>query len=146
MVHRQETNYEVVPINPGTLAEPAGHFDRAVRIGPWLFISGTSALTNLSGTIEERRMPEDFREQANIAFDNIEKVLHEAGATFEHVYEIRTMLSDAADFGVLNELFRERMPGRGFIGHGYVTGFLAPGMKIEIEANAYLPGAQLPAS
>src|SRR4051812_49185975 len=113
MLHQNDTRYHVVPINPDSLAEPAGHFDRAVRIGPWLFISGTSALTNLSGTIEERRMPEDFREQANAAFDNVEKVLHAAGATFENVYEIRTMLSDAADFAVLNELFRERMPGRG---------------------------------
>lgn len=131
--------HQIVAINPDTLAEPAGHFDRAVQIGPWLFISGTSALTNLSGTIEERRMPDTFLEQANSAFDSIEKVLTAAGATFDDVYEIRAMLSDAADFGTLNDIFRERLPNRGFVGHGYVTEFLAPGMKVEIEANAYLP-------
>lgn len=128
----------VVTLNPPTLAEPAGHFDRAVRIGDWLFISGTSALTNMSGEVSERRLPDTFEEQAQLTFDNIEKVLDYAGATYEHVYELRVILSDRADFGRLNEIFRERMPNRGFIGHGYVADFLAPGMKIEVEANAFL--------
>ena len=110
-----------------------------MRIADWLFISGTSALTNLSGTIEERIMPESFEDQAQVAFDNVEKVLAEAGATWDDVYEIRAMLSDSGDFARLNDIFRERIPNRGFIGHGYVTEFLAPNMKIEIEVNAYLP-------
>lgn len=128
----------IVPINPGTLAEPAGHFDRAVRIGDWLFISGTSALTGLSGSISERIMPESFEEQAAAAFDNVERVLEAAGGSWDDVYEIRAMLSDAGDFAHLNDVFRDRIPNRGFIGHGYVTEFLAPDMKIEIEVNAYL--------
>ena len=129
----------VVPVNPPTLAAPAGHFDRAVRIGDWLFISGTSALTNLSGDLADRVLPDSFVEQANAAFDNIGKVLEYAGGSFEDVYEIRVTLADAADFGPLNDIFAERMPHRGFVGSGYVAGFLAPGMKIEIEANAYIP-------
>ena len=42
--------------NPATLAPPVGHFDRAVKIGPWLFISGTSALTHKTGRIEDRKL------------------------------------------------------------------------------------------
>ncbi len=125
-------------INPTTLAPPAGHFDRAVRIGPWLSISGTSALTNQTGSVAERQLPADFVTQANMAFDNIEKVLEAAGSSFQDVYEIRAMLASAEDFSALNDIFRERLPERGFVGSGYVVGFLGPGMLIEIEAKAYI--------
>ena len=81
----------------------------------------------------------DYRGQLNCVLDNIEKVLHAVGVTFDNVYEIRTVIGNATDFGALNDIFRERMPNRGFVGHGYVTEFLASGMKIEVEAEAYLP-------
>ena len=131
-------NGAVVAVNPSSLAEPAGHFDRAVRIGDFLHISGTSALTNLTGTVEERILPESFREQADATFDNIEKVLVSQGGTLADIYEIRVTLSDRDLFGPLNEILKERMPARGFIGSGYVAGFMAPHMKIEVEAHAYL--------
>ncbi|MEV7663637.1 RidA family protein [Paenarthrobacter sp. NPDC089316] len=127
-----------LPINPETLAPPAGHFDRAIRIGNWLSISGTSALTNLTGEIEDRILPESFRDQANATFDNIEAVLASVGGTLADIYDFRVTLADGADFGELNDIFRERLPERGFTGHGFVAGFLAPGMKIEIAASAYL--------
>lgn len=68
-------NGAVVAVNPPSLAAPAGHFGRAVRIGDFLHVSGTSALPNLAGTVEERILPEGFREQAVTTFGNIEKVL-----------------------------------------------------------------------
>lgn len=126
-------------INPSDLAPPAGHFDRAMRIGPWLTVSGTSALTNLTGPVEDRRLPADFRAQADLAFDNIAIVLAAVDAGFEHVYEVHATLARAEDFGTLNEIFRERIPQRGFVGSGYVAEFLGPGMLIEVEVRAYLP-------
>jgi|GEM_PF-6420833 len=131
--------WRIESVNPASLAPPAGHFDRAVRIGPWLFVSGTSALTNRTGPVAERRLPDDFRAQADEAFDNITRVLEEVGATFADVFEIRATLARASDFAELNELFRERIPGRGFVGSGYVAEFLGPGMLIEVEVKAYLP-------
>lgn len=141
MHHDDDGTGQIVAVNPPTLAAPAGHFDRAVRIGPWLLISGTSALTNLDGPIEERRLSGSFREQADAAFDNVERVLASEGAGFEQVFEVRVTLASAGDFACLNDIFRERIPGRGFIGSGYVGEFLAPGMLIEVEAKAYLPAA-----
>ncbi|KJL34542.1 RidA family protein [Microbacterium azadirachtae] len=129
----------VEAINPPSLAPPAGHFDRAVRIGPWLTVSGTSALTNLTGPVEERSLPADFRAQAELTFDNIAAVLAAVDAGFEHVYEIHATLARAEDFGTLNDIFRVRIPERGFVGSGYVAEFLGPGMLLEIEVRAYLP-------
>jgi hypothetical protein len=60
-----------IAINPGALAAPVGPFDRAVRIGPWLFISGTSALTHLPGDFFARPLPPTMEEQARLTFLNI---------------------------------------------------------------------------
>ena len=77
--------------NPETLATPVGHFERAVRLGDWLFVSGTSALTNVSGPIAERRLVEGIEAQTHETLDNIEKVLHAAGGSLADVYELRVI-------------------------------------------------------
>ncbi len=78
--------------NPTTLEAPVGHFDRAVRFGDWLFVSGTSALTNVSGSMADRRLAEGIEAQTHETLDNIEKVLEAAGGTLADVYEIRVIL------------------------------------------------------
>jgi enamine deaminase RidA (YjgF/YER057c/UK114 family) len=124
--------------NPATLAPPVGHFDRAVRFGDWLFISGTSALTNVSGPIEERRLVEGIEAQTHETLDNIEKVLVAAGGSLANVYEIRVILKRRDDFSVVDRILSERIPGKGFIAHAYEGVLLHPEMGLEIEANAYL--------
>ena len=124
--------------NPATLAPPVGHFDRAVRFGDWLFVSGTSALTNVSGPIEERRLVEGIEAQTHETLDNIEKVLVAAGGSLADVYEIRVILKRRDDFSVVDRILRERIPGKGFIAHAYEGVLLHPEMELEIEANAYL--------
>jgi enamine deaminase RidA (YjgF/YER057c/UK114 family) len=124
--------------NPATLAPPVGHFDRAVRLGDWLFISGTSALTNVSGPMSQRRLVSGIEAQTRETLDNIEKVLKDAGGTLESIYEIRVILKSREDFPVVSRILGERMPRLGFIAHGYEGTLLHPQMEIEIEANAYL--------
>ena len=69
--------------NPKTLAPPVGHFDRAVRIGPWLFISGTSALTHKAGRIEDRKLSPTIEEQTRETLTNIQRVCEDAGYALE---------------------------------------------------------------
>ena len=59
----------------GTLAPNPGHYDRAVRFGDWLFICGTSALSNLQGDLHDRQMVKGIEAQTRVALDNIEKGL-----------------------------------------------------------------------
>ena len=124
--------------NPRTLASPVGHFDRAVRIGDWLFISGTSALTNVSGPMKNRKLLAGIEAQTNETLNNIEKVLTDAGGKLENIYEIRVVLKKRDDFAVVDRIMKERMPTKGFIAHAYEGVLLHPHMEIEIEANAYL--------
>lgn len=125
-------------LNPTTLAAPVGHFDRAVRIGGWLFISGTSALTNVSGPIGERRLVKGIEAQTHETLANIERVLEAAGGRLSQIYEIRIILKDRKEFGAVDRILQEWLPERGFIAHAYGGVLLHPDMEIEIEANAYL--------
>ena len=71
--------------NPATLAAPVGHFDRAVRIGPWLFISGTSALTHRTGPISERKLSPTIEMQTRETLSNIQKVCEDAGYSLDDI-------------------------------------------------------------
>ena len=124
--------------NPETLAAPVGHFDRAVRFGDRLFVSGTSALTNVSGSIGERRLVEGIEAQTHETLDNIEKVLAAAGGSLADVYELRMILKKREHFRVVDRILKERIPGKGFIAHAYEGVLLHPDMELEIEVNAYL--------
>jgi enamine deaminase RidA (YjgF/YER057c/UK114 family) len=123
--------------NPGTLAEPVGHFDRAVKIGPWLFISGTSALTHKTGRIEDRRLSPTIEEQTRETLVNILRVCEDAGYALEDIYELRIFITKREFFGKVDAIVKELLPKRGFVCHAYQAELMNRDMLIEIEANAY---------
>lgn len=123
--------------NPKTLAPPVGHFDRAVKIGPWLFISGTSALTHKAGRIEDRRLSPTIEEQTRETLTNIQRVCEDAGYALEDVYELRIFITKREFFGRVDAIVKEFLPKRGFVCHAYQAELMNRDMLIEIEANAY---------
>lgn len=126
-----------VAINPDALAEPVGHFDRAVRMGPWLFISGTSALTHVKGHIDDRKLSPGVEQQTRETLINIGRVCEAAGFSLDDIYEIRFVIKRREDFKTVDAIVKEFLPNKGFIAHGYPGELLHPDMLIEIEANAY---------
>ena len=123
--------------NPKTLSAPVGHFDRAVKIGPWLFISGTSALTHKTGRIEERKLSPTIEEQTRETLANIQRVCEDAGYALEDIYEIRIFITKREFFGKVDAIVKEVLPKRGFVCHAYQADLMNRDMLIEIEANAY---------
>jgi enamine deaminase RidA (YjgF/YER057c/UK114 family) len=123
--------------NPKTLAAPVGHFDRAVKIGPWLFISGTSALTHKAGRIEERKLSATIEEQTRETLTNLQRVCEDAGYTLEDLYELRIFITRREFFGKVDAIVKEVLPKRGFVCHAYQAELMNAQMLIEIEANAY---------
>ena len=124
--------------NPDTLAPPVGHFDRAVRFDDWLFISGTSALTNVRGPMSDRCLVKGIEAQAILTLDNIEKVCQAAGGSLADIYEFRIILKERENFSIVSDILKSRIPKKGFIAHGYKGDLLHPDMELEIEAYAYL--------
>lgn len=119
------------------LNEPISHYTDAVRFGDLLFISGLAPVdedTNLVGG-------DDVAAQTRQVLENMGRILGAAGASFADVLRVTVYLTDVNDRqavnGVRKEFFGDTRPASTLIG---VSELVVPGMKIEIEAVAGLPG------
>ena len=115
-------------------AEPL--ISSAVRWGDLLFLSGRGPVD--TATLE--LVSEDFEEQARAVLTDIGATLAEADSGFEHVLRVQCYLADAADFPAWNRLWAEHFPPPRPVRTTIVTGFTVPGMLIEVEVTAGIPG------
>ncbi len=124
--------------NPDTLGEPVGPFSRAVRIGDTLFVAGTSAITHQTGPIWDRPLATDFETQARQTFDNVKKVMEDAGGTMSDIYKITMLLKDRKYFEQISAIRAEYFPEKAYVSTGFITDLMRDDMLIEIDAEAYL--------
>lgn len=118
-------------ISSGSTFEREIGYSRAVVVGEWVFVAGTTGFDYATMTIEE-----DVVAQARQTIRNIEAALGEAGASLADVVRVRYILPKADDFPacwpVLREAFGEVRPAATMI----EAGLSDPRMKIEIEVTA----------
>ncbi len=114
-------------------------FSRAVRIGPHVHISGTTAI----GDDGELVSVDDVHGQALRVLHNIEVALAQAGATMADVVRTRIFLRDIDHWQRVAEAHREAFgeirPASTLV---EVSRFVDPRMLIEIDADAYVAGAE----
>jgi len=119
--------------------EEVGAYARAKRVGPFVYIAGTTAIEP-SGKLHA---PDDCYAQSLYIFKRIEEALGEVGAEMRHVVRTRAFLTDlslgAAGFvRAHGEIFRGIDP----VTSGVEAGLTQPGMMIEIEADAVITDAE----
>lgn len=86
--------------------EPVGAFPHARRAGSLLFCSGIGPRTR--GTSD---IPADFEAQCRTVFDNVRRVVEDAGSRWEQIVDVTTFLTDMArDFPTYNRLWAEYFP------------------------------------
>jgi enamine deaminase RidA (YjgF/YER057c/UK114 family) len=120
----------------GSPYEPVIGFSRAVVAGRHIAVSGTAPIMSDGG-----EPPADAYGQAKRCLEIIEAALAEAGASLADVVRTRTYLVDAGDWEEIGrahgEVFSEVRPASTMV---VVAGLLDPRWRVEMEADAVLPG------
>ena len=80
-------------ISSGSSFERDIGYSRAVVLGDWIFVSGTTGFDYASMTISD-----NLTEQTEQCFRNIESALEKAGATLGDVVRVTYLLTNADDF------------------------------------------------
>ena len=122
-------------ISSGTIWETSVGYSRAVRIGPHVWVAGTTSVDS-NGLVVAESEPEA---QAAFILTKIEKALQQAGAALSDVVRTRMYITDAAHQDSVGRahaaVFGEIRPVATMV---VISGLVDPRLLVEIEVDAFI--------
>ena len=120
-------------ISSGAKWEPIVGYSRAVRVGPWVMVSGTTSVDEGGRVVS----PGNAYGQAVFAFRKIEAALDKTGARLSDVVRTRIFLTHINDWHAVGrahaEFFGDIRPASTLV---QVAGLVDPQLLVEIEVDA----------
>jgi enamine deaminase RidA (YjgF/YER057c/UK114 family) len=118
---------------PGIMA-PISHYCHVTRAGQHVWVSG------IVGQAADGTIPPDVVAQFDIAMAAMGQCLKAAGAGPEHVVKVTVFMTDVTERPKINPrriaFFGENRPASTLV---EVKGLVDPRLKVEIEAQAFVP-------
>ena len=123
-------------VHSNNLPKPVGPYSPGVVFDRLVFVSGQGAIDPATG----RLAGEDVETQTEQVLRNIATILEAAGSSLQHVLRCGVFLTDMKEFagmnGVYARVFGDHRPARTTV---QVSELPSPGLRVEIDAIAYVP-------
>jgi|GEM_PF-52478 len=103
-------------------------FSPAIKIGDWLFLSGTIGNDPATG-----KLAEGIEAQTRQALENLGALLKEAGMSYENVVKATVYVTDINDYDALNKVYKEYYPSERPARAVVEVSELVRGAKVEIS-------------
>jgi enamine deaminase RidA (YjgF/YER057c/UK114 family) len=118
-------------ISTGSAYEQLVGYSRALAVGDWVFVSGTTGRNHDTGEI-----PEDVVEQTHLCFRTIERALKEAGSSLADVVRMRILMTHPEDDARVAPVLGQYLKTVGPALTTTVGGLLDARFRIEIDVTA----------
>jgi 2-iminobutanoate/2-iminopropanoate deaminase len=119
-------------VRPSAASGDGLPFSGAVKAGDTLYVSGDIGLT------EDRKVPEDPKEEARLLMESFQGTLAEAGYSMDDLVYVTVYCSDVKHYSDFNEVyqkyFTKNFPARAFVGAGtllFDARFEMPGIAVK---------------
>lgn len=117
--------------------EEIGSYSRAKRVGPFVYVAGTTAIEPTG----KLHAPGDAYAQTLYILGRIEQALRDVGAEMRHVMRVRAYLTDLSLAGGFIKAHGEVFAGIDPVLTGVQAGLTQPGMVVEIDVDAIVHSA-----